>query len=141
MLRWRWLAVIVPAVVSAVLFALAHGAQSPWLFADRLVFGLVASLLVWRTGGLEVAVALHAANNLVAFGLAIAYDGLQDSLLITEVAPSEGAVSIGVTLVTTVVLLWWARRRRPTLVVTDPVPVVSPVTGLVEYERVKGETV
>jgi hypothetical protein len=141
LLRWRWLALIVPAVVSAVLVAMAHGAQSPWLFADRLVFGLVASLLVWRTGGLEVAVALHAANNLVAFGLAIAYDGLQDSLLITEVAPSEGAVSIGVTLVTTVVLLWWARRRRPTLVVTDPVPVVSPVTGLVEYERVKGETV
>ncbi|MFJ3406349.1 lysostaphin resistance A-like protein [Promicromonospora sp. NPDC090134] len=141
MLRRRWVAVLLPAVVSALLFALAHGAQSPWLFADRLVFGLVASLLVWRTGGLEVAVALHAANNLVAFGLAIAYDGLQDSLLITEVAPSEGAVSIGVTLVTTVVLLWWARRRRPTLVVTDPVPVVSPVTGLVEYERVKGETV
>ncbi|WP_285107221.1 type II CAAX endopeptidase family protein [Promicromonospora sp. MEB111] len=144
MLRRRWVAVLVPAAASALLFAMAHGAQSPWLFADRLVFGLVASLLVWRTGGLEVAVALHAANNLVAFGLAIAYDGLQDSLLITEVAPSEGAVSIGVTLVTTVALLWWARRRRPTLVVTDPVPVVGPVvgpvTGPVEYERAKGET-
>ncbi|MFD6448881.1 CPBP family intramembrane glutamic endopeptidase, partial [Promicromonospora sp. NPDC060204] len=139
MLRRRWVAVLVPAVVSALLFALAHGTQSPWLFADRLVFGLVASLLVWRTGGLEVAVALHAANNLVAFGLAVAYDGLQDSLLITEVAPSEGAVSIGVTLVTTAVLLWWARRRRPTLVVTDPVPVVSPVAGLAEYERAERE--
>ncbi|MFD7023279.1 CPBP family intramembrane glutamic endopeptidase [Promicromonospora sukumoe] len=122
LLRWRWVALIVPAVVSAVLFAMAHGAQSPWLFADRLVFGLVASLLVWRTGGLEVAVALHVANNLIAFGLAIAYDGLQDSLLITEVAPSEGAVSIAGTLVTTAVLLWWARRRKPTLVVTDPPP-------------------
>lgn len=120
LLRWRWVALVVPAVVSAVLFAMAHGAQSPWLFADRLVFGLVASVLVWRTGGLELAVALHVANNLVAFGLAIAYDGLEDSLLITEVAPAEGAVSIAGTLVTTAVLLWWARRRRPTLVVTDP---------------------
>ncbi|MFI8526688.1 lysostaphin resistance A-like protein [Promicromonospora sukumoe] len=120
LLRWRWVALIVPAVVTAVLFAMAHGAQSPWLFADRLVFGLVASLLVWRTGGLEVAVALHVANNLIAFGLAIAYDGLEDSLLITEVAPAEGAVSIAGTLVTTAVLLWWARRRKPTLVVTDP---------------------
>jgi membrane protease YdiL (CAAX protease family) len=119
-LRWRWIAIIVPAVASAFLFALAHGAQSPWLFADRLVFGLLASLLVWRTGGLEIAVALHAANNLLAFGLAIAYDGLEDSLLITEVAPAEGAVSITATIITTAVLLWWARRRRPALVVADP---------------------
>jgi membrane protease YdiL (CAAX protease family) len=121
MLRRRWLAVIVPAAVSALLFAFAHGAQSPWLFADRLIFGLIASLLVWRTGGLELAVGLHAANNLFAFGLAIAYDGLEDSLLITEVAPIEGVISISVTLVTTAVLLWWARRRKPAVVVLDPV--------------------
>ncbi|MEU4388733.1 type II CAAX endopeptidase family protein [Promicromonospora sp. NPDC023805] len=120
MLRWRWLAIAAPAVLTAFLFALAHGAQSPWLFADRLVFGLVASLLVWRTGGLECAVALHVANNLLAFGLAIAYDGLEDSLLITEIAPAEGAVSIAGTIITTAVLLWWARRRRPALVVPEP---------------------
>ncbi|WP_423463333.1 CPBP family intramembrane glutamic endopeptidase [Promicromonospora sp. MS192] len=127
LLRWRWLAVVVPAVVTAVLFALAHGAQSPWLFADRLVFGLVASLIVWRTGGLELAVALHVANNLLAFGLAIAYDGFAESLLITEVAPAEGAVSICVTLVTTAAVLWWARRRDPAVVVVDPAP--RPVAG------------
>ncbi|MCP2267289.1 hypothetical protein APR03_004662 [Promicromonospora thailandica] len=126
LLRWRWLAVIVPAVVTALLFAMAHGAQSPWLFADRLVFGLVASLLVWRTGGLELAVALHVANNLVAFGLAIAYDGLADSLLITEVAPAEGAASITTTLVTAAVLLWWGRRQRPAVVVEDPGPTAVP---------------
>lgn len=120
MLRWRWLAIALPAVLTAFLFALAHGAQSPWLFADRLVFGLVASLLVWRTGGLECAVALHVANNLLAFGLAIAYDGLEDSLLITEIAPAEGVVSIAGTIITTAVLLWWARRRRPALVVPEP---------------------
>ncbi len=120
-LRWRWLAVAVPAVVTGLLFALAHGAQSPWLFADRLVFGLLASLLVWRTGGLEIAVAMHAANNLLAFGLAIAYDELAESLLITEVPPLDGAVSIAITILTGAVLLWWARRHDPDLVVTDPV--------------------
>lgn len=127
-LRWRWLALVVPALVSGLLFALAHGAQSPWLFADRLVFGLVASLLVWRTGGLELAVALHAANNLLAFGFAIAYDGLEESLLVTEVTALEGGVSIGGTLVTAAVLLWWARGRRPVRVVTHPavpLPVVA----------------
>ncbi len=148
-LRWRWLAVVVPAVVTALLFALAHGTQNPWLFADRLVFGLVASLLAWRTGGLECAVALHVANNLLAFGLAIAYDTLEDSLLITEVAPVDGAVSISVTIVTTAVLLRWARRRRPALVVTDPVVADSVVTDSVVLDPVvmdpaagqaKGET-
>ncbi|MFC8799220.1 CPBP family intramembrane glutamic endopeptidase [Promicromonospora sp. NPDC057138] len=131
LLRWRWLALVVPAVVSALLFAFAHGAQSPWLFADRLIFGLVASLLVWRTGGLELAVGLHAANNLFAFGLAIAYDGLEDSLLITEVAPIEGVVSISVTLVTAAVLLWWARRRKPAVVVPEPVTPVPAVAAAV----------
>lgn len=134
MLRWRWLAVIVPAVVTALLFAFAHGAQSPWLFADRLVFGLLASVLVWRTGGLECAVALHVANNLLAFGFAIAYDGLAESLLITEVAPLDGAVSISITVVTTAVLLWWARRRKPARMVTDPA-----TSGAVEVGPVKGE--
>ncbi|MFD2792984.1 type II CAAX prenyl endopeptidase Rce1 family protein [Promicromonospora vindobonensis] len=128
LLRWRWLAIAVPAIVTAFLFALAHGSQSPWLFADRLVFGLIASLLVWRTGGLEIAVALHAANNLLAFSLAIAYDGLEESLLITEVLPVEGAASIIVTIITAVVLLWWARRRRPALVVPEP-PATGPGWG------------
>ena len=121
MLRWRWLALVVPAVVTALLFALAHGAQSPWLFADRLVFGLLASVLVWRTGGLECAIALHVANNLTAFGFAIAYDQLEESLLITEVAPLDGAVGVSITIVTAVVLLWWAQRRKPAVVVLDPV--------------------
>src|SRR5690606_3661331 len=129
LLRWRRAALVLPAVVTAVLFAMAHGSQNPWLFADRLVFGLVASVLVWRTGGLELAVAMHAANNLVAFGFAIAYDGLADSLLVTEVAPAEGVVSIAGTVVTAAVLLWWARRRRPAVLVPAddrPAPAAGP---------------
>ena len=44
--------ILVGGAVSAVCFALAHGVQDPWLFADRLCFGVVASWLAWRTGGL-----------------------------------------------------------------------------------------
>lgn len=70
----------VGVAVSAVLFALAHGAQDPWLFGDRLSFGLVASWLAWRTGGLEAPVALHAANNLLSLGAAAFAGTLSDSL-------------------------------------------------------------
>jgi membrane protease YdiL (CAAX protease family) len=44
--------ILVGGAVSAVCFALAHGVQDPWLFADRLCFGVVASWLAWRTGRL-----------------------------------------------------------------------------------------
>lgn len=70
------LGTVVAGGVSAVLFAMAHGGQDLWLFTDRLSFGVVASWLVWRTGGLEAAVALHVANNLVS----LAYSALTGSL-------------------------------------------------------------
>ena len=50
------------------MFTLAHGAGDPWLIGFYFAFAVVLSLITWRTGGLELAVLLHAANNLVAFG-------------------------------------------------------------------------
>ena len=54
-------------VVSAVVFALLHGTQNLPLFVDRLAFGLLAGLLVWRTGGLEAGIAAHMVNNVFAY--------------------------------------------------------------------------
>lgn len=110
--RPAWLAVVLPMLISATLFALAHGTQNPWLFADRFFFGIVASLLVWRTGGLECAVALHVVNNLFAFGAAIATGTMEESLLITEVDPLPGILSVAGTAVTALVLLVFARWRK-----------------------------
>ncbi|RJS45004.1 CPBP family intramembrane glutamic endopeptidase [Nocardioides cavernaquae] len=70
------LAVLVPAI----LFAVAHGAQSLPVFIDRLAFGLVAGVLVLLTGGLEAGLAMHIVNNWVAFGLAVVLGNLGDSL-------------------------------------------------------------
>ncbi|WP_152364907.1 CPBP family intramembrane glutamic endopeptidase [Microlunatus speluncae] len=57
-------------VVSSVIFALFHGVQNPALFVDRLAFGLLAAILVWRTGGLEAGIGAHIANNVLAYLLA-----------------------------------------------------------------------
>ena len=76
---------VVAGVVTAFLFALAHGSQDPWLFSDRLAFGLVASWLAWRTGGLEAAIALHVANNLVSLGYSAAAGSLSESLSASSV--------------------------------------------------------
>jgi membrane protease YdiL (CAAX protease family) len=57
-------------VVSSVVFALLHGVQNLPLFADRLAFGLLAALLVWKTGGLEAGIAAHVVNNICAYLIA-----------------------------------------------------------------------
>jgi uncharacterized protein len=54
-------------IASSLVFAMLHGTQNLPLFADRLAFGLLAALLVWRTGGLEAAIAAHVINNVFAY--------------------------------------------------------------------------
>ena len=56
--------------VSAVVFALVHGGQNPALFVDRLALGLLAGILVWRTGGLEAAIAAHVISNVAVYVIA-----------------------------------------------------------------------
>ena len=48
------------------------------LFFDRFAFGLIAGLIVILVGGLEAGIALHILNNLLAFGVAIALDQLDE---------------------------------------------------------------
>jgi uncharacterized protein len=57
-------------IASSVVFALLHGTQNVPLFVDRLAFGLLAGLLVWRTGGLEAGIAAHVINNVFAYLIA-----------------------------------------------------------------------
>jgi len=85
-----------PIVATAVIFALFHGVQNPWLFSSRLVFGLLAGILVWRTGGLEAGVAIHVVNNLFAFGLGIATGTL--SQLRTTTSVSWGSATMDVVM-------------------------------------------
>lgn len=54
-------------IASSLVFALLHGTQNLPLFIDRLAFGLLAGLLVWRTGGLEAGIAAHVINNVFAY--------------------------------------------------------------------------
>jgi membrane protease YdiL (CAAX protease family) len=72
-----WVAVLLPAF----LFGLAHGlGQSPPVFFDRFAFGIVAGILVIRTGGLEAGIAMHVLNNFLAYGLALAFGDMATTL-------------------------------------------------------------
>ena len=91
------LGAVVAGGLSSVLFALAHGQQDPWLFVDRLAFGVVASWLVWRTGGLEASIALHVMNNLGAFLTSILTGSMNDALTVT--AAGSGDVLVDVVMI------------------------------------------
>lgn len=96
-----WVAVLVPAF----LFGLAHGlGQSVPVFFDRFAFGIVAGILVIRTGGLEAGIAMHVLNNFLAYGIALAYSDMASTL-----NPTGGSWwSIPVTLTQSLVYLFLA---------------------------------
>ncbi len=75
---------IAALAITSTLFALAHGTQNAPLFLDRFLFGLMAGVLVIVAGGLEAGIALHVLNNLVAFGIAIAFDQLDSTLTVSS---------------------------------------------------------
>lgn len=123
----RWSSAVsgtVAVAVPAVLFALAHGlGQDAPIFFDRLAFGLVAGVLVLLTGGLEAGIAMHVLNNFLAFGLAIVFGDMTETL-----TPTDGTWwSIPVTLVQSLsylgLTLWAARRmgvqRRATVAILE----------------------
>ncbi|MEU0675791.1 CPBP family glutamic-type intramembrane protease [Streptomyces sp. NPDC006172] len=118
-LRSPWIAV----VPQAVLFAAAHGWGTPWGFADLVVFGVVAGLLSVRTGGLEAGIALHAVNNLFAFGFSAAVVGGLDSDETAADLPWQGVlIDVSGILLYAAIVLWLARRRPPVHTAEAPPP-------------------
>jgi len=77
---WERAAAIAAVLVPAVLFAVAHGVQEWPIFINRLAFGVIAGILVLRTGGLEAGIAMHILNNFLAFGFALAFGDMTESL-------------------------------------------------------------
>ncbi|MCY7400336.1 MAG: CPBP family intramembrane metalloprotease [Nocardioides sp.] len=88
LVRARRAAQVLAVVGPALIFALFHGfSQAPPVFFDRFAFGLVAGILVIRTGGLEASIAMHVLNNFLAYGLALSFGDF------TEAVNATGASS------------------------------------------------
>ncbi len=102
----KWVAIS----VTGLLFALAHGAQNFPLFFDRLAFGLIAAWLVTRTGGLEAGIALHVLNNFLAFGLALSYGDLSETLNVSEASWWNIVLTVTQSAVYAALVLYVARR-------------------------------
>lgn len=102
---------VLAIVLSAAVFTVFHGVhQSYALMLQRFSFGVLAGALVWRTGGLEAAVAAHVANNLGAFTWAVLTSSVAQVRATQEISwAGLGRELAGFALVTA--MAWWVARR------------------------------
>jgi uncharacterized protein len=108
LVRQPWFGVI----VSSVVFAFFHGTQNLALFADRLAFGLLAAILVWRTGGLEAGIAAHAVNNVFAYLVAGLTTSIATLRAIREIDWVDAAFDVGGFALFAVLAYLVARRMK-----------------------------
>ncbi|WP_052462544.1 CPBP family intramembrane glutamic endopeptidase [Nigerium massiliense] len=97
---------------SALIFALFHGVQNPWLFLDRFAFGVLAGYLAVRTGGLEAGIAAHVVNNILAFLLAGLTIGIAQVKGLQSIGPLDAAGDLVLFGLFTLAALLLARRLR-----------------------------
>lgn len=96
-------------IVSSLVFALFHGTQNLPLFIDRFAFGLLAAVLVWRTGGIEAGIAAHAINNVYAFGLGTLTGTLSQTRGLQQIGWLSAGLDVG-SFALFAVLAWLAGR-------------------------------
>ena len=117
-------ALAIGVTVSSLVFMAAHFAADPWLNLYYFTFGATLALITWRTGGLEVAIVVHAVNNTLAFLISV----LTHSDLAAGFDRSVGTGSAimlvpCVLLVAVTAVVWWRTRRTgPALTPAGPRP-------------------
>ena len=111
-------------VVSSVLFAFFHGGQNLPLFLNRLAFGLLAAVLVLKTGGLEAGIAAHIVNNISAYTAAAFTTSIASLRGVDEITWAASALNIAGFALFTAAAILLARRLR--LNTTTPTIVQEP---------------
>lgn len=100
-------------VVTTVVFSLFHGTLDPYLLTSYLVLFSSMAIITWRTGGLEIAIALHAVYNVAGLVLGttlhIDLGGALSSR--GEIAGSIANLLPSAGLVVITAIIWWMTRK------------------------------
>lgn len=114
-----WLRLPVWGILLPVpLFVAGHGYS--WVGQiDIAVFAVCTGLLVWKTGGVELSILVHAANNGTLFLVA---PFSPSSMHQGDTSPLELLFSMPPLVLTTFGLIWWVSRR-------DGLRLLEPVRG------------
>jgi len=116
-------ALLLGVVVSSLLFMVVHLALDPWLNLYYFLLGATLALLTWRTGGIELAVVIHAVNNTIAFLLVvITRTDLAEGMDRSVGAGSPVMLLPCVLLLLFTAVVWWRSRRSGPPLTTGPRP-------------------
>lgn len=108
----RIVGLLVAMVISSLIFMSLHLAANLWLNIYYFMVGVVCSILVWRTGGLEAAVALHVVNNLLG-EITLPFGGLETMFdRGAEAVGPEALIQLVFTFTVAAGMLWLAKRRK-----------------------------
>lgn len=105
-------ALVLGVLVSSVIFAVIHLSTDPWLNLWYLVFAVSTAIVTWRTGGIEIAVVLHAGYNTIAFVVAVALRNDLGQLSDRAAGAATPATLVPCAIVAAVAALVWFRTRR-----------------------------
>ncbi|WP_405093136.1 CPBP family intramembrane metalloprotease [Micromonospora sp. NBC_01392] len=116
--RSRRAGLVAGVLVSSVLFTAAHGATDPYIIVWYFVLWTGLAIITWRTGGLEIAVMLHAVLNTFTFVLATTLrvdlgSALQDRS--AGVGTPYQLVPAFAVIVITAIIWWRTRKTGPAL--------------------------
>ncbi|MGO1981933.1 MAG: lysostaphin resistance A-like protein [Brachybacterium alimentarium] len=110
-LRWPLIGILLPVP----LFVLGH-AYTGLGIIDIAAFAIVMGLLAWKTGGLEIPILLHTANNWTLFAIAPLIPGFTEQGEVTVL----GFLLAMVPMLLLAAGIWWWYSRRAGLGLWEP---------------------
>ncbi|AGZ40748.1 CPBP family intramembrane glutamic endopeptidase [Actinoplanes friuliensis] len=104
---------VVGLITMTVAFAASHAAGDPWLNLWYVVLAVGTGLITWRTGGLEVAIVLHALWNTLGFVFSIAMRSDLNAVVTDRDAGAATAATLipCAVVVVTVAIVWYTTPR------------------------------
>ena len=90
---------------------------------------MASGIAAWRTGGLEAGIAMHAVNNVLAFGVVLLFGGWEEAFVGTD---TKGAPAVLILALLVhggaLALILWQARRIGLQTVYRPAP-IQPLMG------------
>ena len=104
---------VVSVAASTVAFSAAHGSPDPWILGSIGCLAVAAGVAAYRTGGLEAAIAMHAVNNVLAFGAVLMFGGWEEAFVgaDTQGTPAVLLLAVLVHGGALALILWQAKRH------------------------------